>query len=118
MPVLRININGRYYDITCEKNKENDMNTSDYNAESKVNIESQKHSFIGKPFKDQLEQLDKLIEVTKSGTDTEIETDQENLIAIAPMKAMQAKLKCSISKSETKTWYSSFILHLACNFIY
>ena len=22
MPVLRININGRYYDITCEKNKE------------------------------------------------------------------------------------------------
>ena len=22
------------------------------------------------------------------------------------------------SKSETKTWYSSFILHLACNFIY
>ena len=87
-----------------ENNKENDMNTSDYNAKSKVNIESQKHSFIGKPFKDQLEQLDKLIEVTKSGTDTEIETDQENLIAIAPMKAMHAKLKCSISKSETKTW--------------
>ena len=22
MPVLRININGRYYDITCDKNKE------------------------------------------------------------------------------------------------
>ena len=22
MPVLRINISGRYYDITCEKNKE------------------------------------------------------------------------------------------------
>lgn len=80
------------------------MNTSNFNENSKVDIDSQKHSFIGKPFKDQLEELDKLIELTKSGTDTEIETDQENLIAIAPMKAMQGKLKCSISKSETNNW--------------
>ena len=80
------------------------MNTSKFNENSKVDIDSQKHSFIGKPFKDQLEELDKLIELTKSGTDTEIETDQENLIAIAPMKAMQGKLKCSISKSETNNW--------------
>tara|TARA_B100001750_G_scaffold204551_1_gene181054 strand:- start:307 stop:570 length:264 start_codon:yes stop_codon:yes gene_type:complete len=80
------------------------MSTYNSNENSKVNIDSQKHSFIGKPFKDQLEELDKLIELTKSGTDTEIETDQENLIAIAPMKAMQGKLKCSISKSETNNW--------------
>lgn len=80
------------------------MNTSNSNENSKVDIDYQKHSFIGKPFKDQLEELDKLIELTKSGTDTEIETDQENLIAIAPMKAMQGKLKCSISKSETNNW--------------
>ena len=80
------------------------MSISNSNEKPKVNMAFQKHLFIGKPFKDQLEQLDKLIEVTKSGTDTEIETDQENLIAIAPMKAMQAKLKCSISKSETNNW--------------
>ena len=80
------------------------MSISNSNEKPKVNMEFQKHSFIGKPFKDQLEQLDKLIEVTKSGTDTEIETDQENIIAIAPMKAMQGKLKCSISKSETNNW--------------
>tara|TARA_B100001013_G_scaffold298827_1_gene199808 strand:+ start:66 stop:329 length:264 start_codon:yes stop_codon:yes gene_type:complete len=80
------------------------MSISNSNEKPKANMEFQKHSFIGKPFKDQLEQLDKLIEVTKSGTDTEIETDQENIIAIAPMKAMQGKLKCSISKSETNNW--------------
>ena len=80
------------------------MSISNSNEKPKANTEFQKHSFIGKPFKDQLEQLDKLIEVTKSGTDTEIETDQENIIAIAPMKAMQGKLKCSISKSETNNW--------------
>ena len=80
------------------------MSISNSNEKPKANMAFQKHLLIGKPFKDQLEQLDKLIEVTKSGTDTEIETDQENLIAIAPMKAMQAKLKCSISKSETNNW--------------
>ena len=80
------------------------MSISNSNEKPKANMAFQKHLLIGKPFKDQLEQLDKLIEVTKSGTDTEIESDQENLIAIAPMKAMQAKLKCSISKSETNNW--------------
>ena len=59
---------------------------------------------FGKPFKSQLEDLDKLIEVAKSGINTEIETDQESLIAIAPMKAMRGKLKCSISKSDTNNW--------------
>ncbi|SVE25846.1 uncharacterized protein METZ01_LOCUS478700 [marine metagenome] len=59
----------------------------------------EKHCLFGKSLKNQLEELDKLIEVTKSGTNVEIETDQENLIAMAPIKAMQAKLKCSISKS-------------------
>ncbi len=75
------------------------MNISKSNTKSNAAIEFKKHCLIGKSFKNQLEELDKFIEVTKSGTNVEIETDQETLIAIAPMKAMQAKLKCSISKS-------------------
>tara|TARA_B100000029_G_scaffold108056_1_gene99346 strand:+ start:2864 stop:3127 length:264 start_codon:yes stop_codon:yes gene_type:complete len=80
------------------------MNTSDSNEKPKVDSEFQKYSLVGSPFKDQLKELDRLIEKTKSGTNIQIETDQENLIAIAPMKAMQGKLKCSISKSETNNW--------------
>ena len=75
------------------------MNISKSDTKSNTGIEFEKHCLVGKSFKNQLEELDKFIEVTKSGTNVEIETDQENLIAIAPMKAMQAKLKCSISKS-------------------
>jgi len=75
------------------------MNISNSDTQSNTESEFEKHSLIGKSFKSQLEELDKLIEVTKSGTNTQIETDQENLIAIAPMKAMQGKLKCFISKS-------------------
>ena len=75
------------------------MNISNSDTQSNTESEFEKHSLIGKSFKSQLEELDKLIEVTKSGTNTQIETDQENLIAIAPMKAMKGKLKCFISKS-------------------
>ena len=75
------------------------MSISKSDTTSNPAIEFKKHCLIGKSFKNQLEELDKFIEVTKSGTNVEIETDQETLIAIAPMKAMQAKLKCSISKS-------------------
>lgn len=75
------------------------MNISNSDTQSNTESEFEKHSLIGKSFKSQLEELDKLIEVTKSGTNTQIETDQENLIAIAPIKAMKGKLKCFISKS-------------------
>ena len=78
------------------------MNISNSDTKSNTGIEFGNHCLVGKSFKNQLEELDKFIEVTKSGTNVEIETDQENLIAIAPMKAMQAKLKCSISKSNDK----------------
>ena len=75
------------------------MNISKSDTKSNTGMKFEKHCLFGKSLKNQLEELDKLIEVTKSGTNVEIETDQENLIAMAPIKAMQAKLKCSISKS-------------------
>ena len=74
------------------------MNISESNSNDEIQFE--KYSFINKPFRNQLEELDKLIEIAKSGVYIEIETDQENLIAIAPIKIMKVKLKCSISKSK------------------
>ena len=77
------------------------MNISSQKPNQAADNEYETYSFIGRSFKFQLQELDKLIEITKNGKNTQIETDQENLIAMAPMKAMRGKLKCSISKSNS-----------------
>jgi hypothetical protein len=77
------------------------MNISSQKSNQTADNGYETYSFIGKSFKVQLQELDKVIEITKNGTNTQIETDQENLIAMAPIKAMRGELKCSISKSNS-----------------
>tara|TARA_B110000263_G_C15249191_1_gene483225 strand:+ start:999 stop:1265 length:267 start_codon:yes stop_codon:yes gene_type:complete len=63
-----------------------------------------KINLVGQSLKEQFEELEKLILVAQSGIDIQIETDQENLISIAPLKAMNAKLKCFMSKNQQNIW--------------
>jgi hypothetical protein len=58
-----------------------------------------KINLVGQSLKEQFEELGKLILVAQSGIDIQIETDQENLISIAPLK-----LKCFMSKNQQNIW--------------
>tara|TARA_B100001142_G_scaffold330205_1_gene396996 strand:+ start:4337 stop:4597 length:261 start_codon:yes stop_codon:yes gene_type:complete len=69
------------------------------NKEEHINI-----NLIGKTLKQQLEELEQQIQVATTGVDIWIETNEENLISIAPLKAMNAKLKCAISKNNKDIW--------------